>query len=79
MKLKDLRKLSRTNVDKATLVIYEEGNKVKHLEKVDWEDMQKYINYNVDAFDLTVSPELSGSDNSVIVKAKMIIYIYNEE
>ena len=79
MKLKDLRKLSRTNVDKATLVIYEEGNKVKHLEKVDWEDMQKNINESVDAFYLTVSPELSGSDNSVIVKAKMIIYIYNEE
>lgn len=79
MKLKDLRRLSRTNVDKATLVIYEEGNEVKHLEKVDWEDMRNYLDYNVDAFDLTVSPELSGNDNSVLVKPKMIIYIYNEE
>lgn len=79
MKLKDLRRLSRTNVDKSTLVIYEEGNEVKHLEKVDWEDMQNYLDYNVDAFDLTVSPELSGSDNSVLVRPKMIIYIYNEE
>lgn len=81
MKLKDLRKLSRTNVDKATLVIYGE----KRLENVDWEDMQNYLDYNVDAFDLTVIPELSGNDNSIIVeskmvvKPKMIIYIYNEE
>lgn len=75
MKLKDLRKLSRTNVDKATLVIYRETR----LESVDWEDMQNYLDYNVDAFDLTVIPELNGNDNSIIVKPKMIIYIYKGE